>query len=515
MFGIIKLMHLYKIYRLYKNLYRIQKYEFKIDECNKTLKELNTIKTDILNGGCLEIKLAQWFISKSKSNTDYNSIYISKYFEDIFEQCPRHNLEDTFITYKEDFGHNMEEIIELNTLKCIASGSVGQVYKCKLLNPIYIIDTSHKNINNILNTHNLTIDYIINEIWLDENKIPQFLKSIVKKVEWVAIKVKHPNINEDIKYKIECFNILKLIQQNKQLKNLFGLHADFNDFISNILQQIDFTNEYYNCYKFKKNFAGNYLSEFPRVICSSYNILITEYIESKNLDNISEYLQLKTCLNFTCAISKMVLCDNFLHGDIHDGNWGVITYSDNDIKNEPKIIYYDYGICFSSHSLDFNKKLWQNFEDSNADNIVELSKEMIIGNYDENDVKLELDKILLHFRTHSLDIVNLVYRINNILEKYNCKLSSILLNLILILSMVDSTLKKHNIIGKQTDNCNNYHTELRKKALDLLAYCNSRHIYPDMSKYLHNKRIRTSKLDIDNTISAFDIISGLDLDLPE
>ena len=44
-----------------------------------------------------------------------------------------------------------------DSLTCIASGSIGQVYKCKLFNPIYIIDTSHKNIKNIMNENNISI----------------------------------------------------------------------------------------------------------------------------------------------------------------------------------------------------------------------------------------------------------------------------------------------------------------------------------------------------------------------
>jgi predicted unusual protein kinase regulating ubiquinone biosynthesis (AarF/ABC1/UbiB family) len=516
MFEIGKLLHLYQLYKLYKNLYDIQHTEVKIDECYETIKQIETIKNTILEGGCLEIKFAQWFISKAKSNTDHNSQYLVNYFEDIFEQCPRHEIKDTFIMFKEDYNYNMQDIVDLHTIECLASGSVGQVYKAKLNEPVYIIDTSHRNINQIMKDKNINIDMIINEIWLKVEDIPDFLKSICKKVEYVAIKVKHPKVNKDVSYKVECFNYLKKIQSYQYLKNIFGLHVDFNDFIENINQQIDFTNEYYNCYRFKKNFVGNYLNEFPRVLWCSYNITITEFIPSKNLLEITEFNQLKTCMNFACAISQMALLDNFCHGDVHDKNWGIVEYSDDKIKNEPKIIYYDYGICFTSDNVEFNRKLWENFESGNLNEIMTLTKQMIIGEYNRNDVEAEIEALLQHFKNHSLDIVNMVYRINNILETYNCKLSSVLLNLILVLSLIDSTLKKHNLIGRKTDAHKDHNIELRHKALDMISYCKAKKIFHNLTNYMEEKRKKFSQLNkSDNNVKAFKINTTLDLDFPE
>lgn len=513
MFSIIKLYHLYNLFNLYRDLHTIQNATIKIDNCDYTIKKLKKIKHEILIGGCLEIKFAQWFISRVKSNVDYNSKYLVNYFEDIFEQCPRHELEDTFNMFKNDFNFNMEEVIDLKTLECIASGSVGQVYKGKLHNPIYIVDTSHKNIMDILNSNNLTIEYVINDIWLSIDKIPKFIYPIIKKVEYVAIKVKHPKVNDDVKYKIECFNILKNLQSYSRLKNTFGLHVDFNDFIDNILQQINFNNEYINCYKFKKNFIGNYLNEFPRVLWSSYNITITEFISSKCINELPDYSQLKICLNLGCAITKMVLLDNFCHGDIHEKNWGIIDYKLENNEIEPKIIYYDYGICFTSHSKEFNNKLWNYFEKCDIDKILELTNEMIIGDYKKEDIQQELDIMLQHFKENSIDIVHLMYNLNSILEKHNCKLSSILLNLIIILSLIDSTLKKHNLIGRNSEIRKNHYIVMRDKTLDMMAYCVSKNIFPNLIIYFKKKRQTLSLLN-DNII-PFEYSSTLELDLPE
>jgi predicted unusual protein kinase regulating ubiquinone biosynthesis (AarF/ABC1/UbiB family) len=511
-----KIYHLYSLYSIYKNLYEIQNSNIIIKDCIETKNKIEKLKTDILSGGCLEIKFAQWFISKSKSNTDKNSQYLVEYFKDIFEQCPKHEIRDTFLTFKEDFNMNIQEIIQINTLECFASGSVGQVYKARLIKPIYIIDTSHKNIIQILENNNISVKYVLNDIWINYEVIPDFLKSICKKIEWVAIKVKHPKVNDDVNYKIECFNVLKSLQNYQQIKNMFSLHVNFDDFINNIIQQIDFNNEYKNCKIFRENYLGNYLNEFPRVLWSSYNITITEYIASKEINSVSEYIQLKACLNLGCSISQMVLIDNFIHGDVHDKNWGIISYSDNEIQNEPKIIYYDYGICFSNvNKLNFNREMWEHFENANIDKILESTNEMIVGNYNPDDIKQELDDMLQHYRENSLDIINLMYGLNNILEKHDCKLSSILLNLIVILSLIDATLKKQNLIGRKTTIRKNHHIELRNKALDMIAYCSSKKIFTKLNEYLKEKRKRISKLDTNCSILAFGANTTLELDLPE
>lgn len=507
-----KLYHLYSTYSIYNRLDLLKNKKGDILE-----SELNSLKKNIMSSGCLNIKLTQWYISKLKSNKDNNSKILTEYFEDIFEQCPRHELKYTLDLFKNEYNFNIDKLIDMDSMECIASGSVGQVYKCKLIKPVFIIDTSHKLILDILSSNNIPIEYVINSYWVNYNDIDELFKPLIKKIEYVALKVKHPNINEDIEYIISCIDILINIQSNNYLKNLFKLHIDFKDFIDNITQQINFNNEYYNNTMFRRNYMGNYLNYFPRTLWSSYNIIITEFIPSKGLESFTQFNQLKVCLNFGCSISKMILIDNFCHGDIHEKNWGIDLYSDDDIKDEPRIIYYDYGICFKSHCSELNIKLWEQFEDGNVEKIVELSKELIIGEFVENDIKNELEDIIQHFKGYTLDIVNLMYNINKVLESHNCKLSSILLNLVLILSLIDSVLKTHNIIGSNKNNARgNYHGELREKALDMIAYCNSKKIYPKLVNYMYNKRCKSnSKFNKTNNISIFSKTTDLILELPE
>jgi len=516
MFG--KLYHIYSVYNIFSELDKLQHSTLDVD-----INKLKTLKTKIFSGGCLNIKFAQWYISKIKSNTDNNSKDIVDYFEDIFEQCPRHSDTYTINLFENDFKQPLSTLIDISTLKCIASGSIGQVYKCKLLNPIYIIDSSHKNIKNIINKYNISINNVINDYWISYDAIPDYLKPISKIVEYIALKVKHPGINEDIEYKVSCVNILTSIQNNSYLKSYLGLHVDFADFINNLTQQINFYNEYNNSFIFRKNFAGNYLVYFPRVFWCSENILITEFTESSDISTLSLFNQLKACTNFACAISQMILIDNFCHGDIHNKNWGITLYSsvEDNMHNEPKLIFYDYGICFRSDNRQLNIDLWENFENCNIEGIVNISEQLIIGTYNKDEVHNELETIIQFFKKYSLDILNLIHNINNVLNKHNCKLSSILLNIVITLSLIDSILKKQNIIGGNGAEVA-HKMLLRQKQLDLIAYCTSKHIYNELTQYLTDKRKRqtlhhkeNNAINNDKPITAFGQSNVLELDLPE
>ena len=224
-----------RLYNQINNIYQIKKYIdiiFKEFDCecdnnndnnnididndkNKDIKQnenFESLKQIIFSCGSLYIKFFQWYISKLKSsivninknnsietadtdsntdtdtnsdsdsnvssnvssNTDKDSnksINLSKfikYFEDIFEQCPYHDIEHTKKIFSNSMdGIELDNYVDISTFKVIASGSIGQVYYAKR------------------KTDNLEI----------------------------AIKVKHPNISEDLEKQYEIILFIKLMQK--------------------------------------------------------------------------------------------------------------------------------------------------------------------------------------------------------------------------------------------------------------------------------------------------------------
>ena len=97
-------------------------------------KELDKLKKNILNCGCIGIKFTQWIVAKIKGS-DKNNKYkiLLKTFEGIFDNCAYHNIEHTRDIFKADFKKNIEDIFDMDEFDVIASGSIGQVYKTKFL----------------------------------------------------------------------------------------------------------------------------------------------------------------------------------------------------------------------------------------------------------------------------------------------------------------------------------------------------------------------------------------------
>ena len=126
-------------------------------------------------------------------------------FGDIFDDCPKHSIELTKQTFGQDFNINLEDIIKINDMKLIGSGSIGQVYKTKL----------------------------------NDGRI-------------VAIKVKHPDSDNILNSQKFILNFIAFIQKYSYIRKKLNLHFNIVEFINDLHSQIHFNNEVYNCLKLRK-----------------------------------------------------------------------------------------------------------------------------------------------------------------------------------------------------------------------------------------------------------------------
>ena len=431
----------YNFYKIYNQINNLVKSN---DEINSN--DIKEIKDRVLKGGCITIKFAQWIISRLRSEQNENISILVKYFDDIFEDCPKHSLEYTNQTYRQDWEEKLNflpmyphlyDLVYEDTLKILASGSVGQIYYAKLKNP-YILCQNCDRFGHKFKDIN---DDILNLQW---SSLCSFCNSDnLSEVIEVAIKVKHPGINEDIENKKKLFDWLYWLQKIKWFKNNLHLHMNFNDFIDNMNKQIDFREELNNNHKFRNNFRGNNCVYFPMVFEGSGNIIITEFISAQEMDIISEFNQFKSTLNFACFLTKMVVNDNFIHGDLHHKNWKVRMIT----ENKPQIVVFDCGICFEATDKDFGIKIWEGFENNDIQVFIDNIDMLIEGEYSSN-VKEYMTTILKKSVKDTYNLINILNEFNTLLSEFNCRLSSIILNYILLLCVIDSTLKKHNLIGK-------------------------------------------------------------------
>ena len=238
------------------------------------------------------------------------------------------------------------------------------------------------------------------------------------------------------------------------------------------------------------------------------------------MDTLPEFQQLKTCMNYACMVSKMVLIDNFIHADLHHKNWQVSK------DDQGRLIVFDTGICFMSPSLTLNHTIWESFESGDSDRILSILDKIVIGNYTD-DVHQRIEGVVDKFRHTNIDITHIMSEINRFLVDSNCRLSTFTLNIIVLLCLIDTTLKKHNLFGSTNNQPSiaanesprrQHHNILRTKNLDLIAYIKSRPgVYLDILEYFQDKHERISQTHVRGSVSLFGNLLGygLKLELPE
>ena len=418
---------------------RLLRYLSKHDLKNLSNEEMLILKQIVMDNGALSIKFMQWYLSnKETDNFDGSYEKIIEYFDDVFDNCPYHSLEETKEIFKSEFNTEMSEIIDINSIEHIGSGSIGQVYKCK-----------------------------IND-------------------KYVAMKVKHPSVNKIIRNQRYIIDLIIFIQKIEYLKNYFELYYDINDFMETLYLQLDFKNEVFNTNKFYKIFSDNPLVVIPKILYSSNSIIISEYENGINYDELSKYQKLKAGIIFYCLILQMVLFSNFIHGDLHKKNWKVRLNKNKDYQ----IIVYDFGLCFSTDNIEINKSIWEGFEENNVDKLIKYFNHFIISdkeNYDINQDKDFIDKSLREIWSSAFSAKTLLSKLNTILKTRNIFLNKTITNIIILLILVQKTFVESDFcrIEKEAR-----FDEMRKnidKFNDILAFIKKYEFYNHITKYVENK----------------------------
>jgi predicted unusual protein kinase regulating ubiquinone biosynthesis (AarF/ABC1/UbiB family) len=286
------------------------------------------------------------------------------------------------------------------------------------------------------------------------------------------MKVKHPNIESQVNL---FRRIFKLIYNtdifNKSLYKYFPFKLD--EFLNDFYKQTDFINESNNLLQFYDLYIDNDFIIIPKLVRSSDDIIIMEYIEGNCMDDldINEYNKSKIILLFYLFIRNNLIILNINHGDLHKFNWKV---SNDKINNIHKIIIYDFGYCFKLNKNEYN-------------HIIELCK--LISSYDEKNKYKYINFLKFIFNTD----INLDVEYNNRITEPDILLTQVLtissgynlmidkyriLNTLLLLSLIDNYLNKYNIN-------NNYNLlKIKKNLLDAYTFCNTNDIYPELADHM-------------------------------
>lgn len=254
--------------------------------------------------------------------------------------APAHPPEVSKRVLKEQFGLEVNELFEEFEEEPVASGSVGQVHKARL-RPEHALDGPGG------------------------------------KCRDVAVKVQHPGVMDSAFMDLSI--VWKVVEFSENFLHM-TMPFDRTDFDEVIQAQMDFTREAYNLQRFARNFKDEVRIRFPKVTRKfvTPSVLIESWADGRVISHIMEdfdnvpslgeqaqkveaaiverkrNLQRKLCDILYDMSMKMMVRDNFVHGDLHGGN---ILYSETD--NHVTVLDAGIATTLAQESLEpFGKFLY-------------------------------------------------------------------------------------------------------------------------------------------------------------
>ncbi|PWV17128.1 hypothetical protein C3747_19g46 [Trypanosoma cruzi] len=165
--------------------------------------------------------------------------------------------------------------------------------------------------------------------------------------EKVVVKVMHPNIVETI-LKDFCIamQVARILDKCFPSLEMYKLPALAHAWRNHLSAQLDFRLEAKHLSIFRENFRHEPFVDFPRPLFSTRRVLVETFCKgelaspeflSAQEEHVRDILAHKG-LNTWC---KMLLHDNFVHGDMHPGNI-LVDISD---PHDPRVSLIDVGLC--------------------------------------------------------------------------------------------------------------------------------------------------------------------------
>ena len=386
------------IYSIVKLISNLGLYFYFIKFHSKENKYLaNKIINEVKNGGNIFWKLSQWICSRVEFQYNLEDNYLTNQLKLFYDKCPAHDFSITKTIIENHYKKKLEDVFKSINVCPLASGSIGQVYS-----------------------------------------------GVLKNGRKVAIKVRHPNIKENIQFLCDSIDYLKdtAFQYNIVKNNLLNFDLDGLD--TYLLEQTDFKKEFGNLQKLRNIFKNNKYVHIPEPIVCSEELLIMEFIEGKNIDdccreskNKKDNKHWEAMIKFWMFIRESVLMRDFCHADLHKGNWKIW----ND-----KIVIYDLGIILDKkeHFNDY-KKIWEGLECREPKVYVPIIYKNIINKHNCNQIHF-VDFVNKKMDLQAVDFSGDIRIILNYLNKNKLVLKFHMLSYMMAFNLALANFKNFNFI---------------------------------------------------------------------
>lgn len=190
----------------------------------------------------------------------------------------------------------------------------------------------------VLREFGQTIDTMFDsfeEYPIASGSIAQVYRAIYNKQK-VAVKVRHPNVEMQIKMDFDIMNAIIVCVENFFGLDWLNLSESMIQFSHTIASQTDLEVESYHLHLFEENFRGWKVFNFPKPILTRKSIIIESFLPGDHVSSLIDLvkqrssdgkypLQLLDAAHFIVTRGedlylKMLIQDNLMHADMHPGN---------------------------------------------------------------------------------------------------------------------------------------------------------------------------------------------------
>lgn len=260
--------------------------------------------------------------------------------------------------------------------------------------------------------------------------IAQVHRGVLKDGRVVAVKIKKPNVDAQLK------NELKDIRMAFEISKLFMKEMDiltewFDDFEKNVKNELDFMKEIENIQFFHEMYKNNDDVRVPRVVSelSSDTHIVMEYLPSMSVKLCENPISISE--NLMNTFIEQILYHGIIHGDLHGGNLGVLGNS---------IIMYDFGnvIYIPEFYQRAVREVLIACQNRNADDLLKAMTHMGMKIKDEKAAKNFANQFFVYLET--LDPKSFNYTQDDIMVPI--ELDTITLTIIRTYSLVEGLCKE-------------------------------------------------------------------------
>ena len=288
-----------------RDIWNCVRYVYSLYRVYRCETDINAVRVKRAANRCGAIgnKLLQFLVSTE----GFFSSAFKRKFDYVLDRCDNHSFQSTLAMYYDDFARDLFADFDIcaSDVNPIGSGTIGQVYK-------FYYPTLGKH---------------------------------------VAVKVKHPGADKQAqRFAASLTRVMWFIEKFHKLP----FASILKEFLINVSLQLDYIVEADNMQRMHNNFKNEHHIVVPEVYACSSNFIVMSYHEGISFNDIADNkLRTNVSLDVYLFMLDSIINHDFLHCDLHVGNWKVGLKPDG----SHDFIVYDCGLTSAVGDKDTCKNI--------------------------------------------------------------------------------------------------------------------------------------------------------------